>query len=90
MRTRENKLGSPFLLPFIWNQGALLVMEGNSFLQKKKEDFYSIQKNQLDNFKMITTQTNILFELLNQKILKQINKIRFKTIIIIFLIQTTN
>ena len=58
-------------------------MEGNSFLQKKKEDFYSIQKNQLDNFKMITTQTNILFELLNQKFLKQINKIRFKTIIII-------
>ena len=39
---------------------------------------------------MITTQTNILFELLNQKFLKQINKIRFKTIIIIFLIQTTN
>ena len=59
-----------------------LIDDGRKFIfTKRKNDFYSIQKNQLDNFKRITTQTNILFELLNQEMLKQINKIRFKTII---------
>ena len=64
MRIRENQLGSPFWLPVIWNQGTSFMMEGNSFLQKRKK-IYSTQKSQLDNFKRVLTQTNILFKLMN-------------------------
>ena len=64
MRIRENQLGSPFWLPFIGNQGTSFMMEGNSFLQKRKK-IYSTQKSQLDNFKRVLTQTNILFKLMN-------------------------
>ena len=71
LRTRENQLGSLFLLPFNYLESRSLIDDGRKFIfTKRKNDFYSIQKNQLDNFKRITTQTNILFELLNQENVK--------------------
>ena len=74
---KKKQLGSSFWLPFIHDQGVISMVEKIHF-DKREKKIYSTQKKQLDNFKGITTQTNILFELFNQYFLKQINKIRSK------------
>ena len=69
----ENKRKSTWITFFatFHLESRSLIDDGRKFIfTKRKNDFYSIQKNQLDNFKRIRTQTNILFELLNQENVK--------------------